>query len=384
MPSFDSIHNSPVDDLSGRHSRKGFHYQDHVGVHICMEMLENDLIKAVWFETHDDITIIWENGGKDLIEFIQVKAESPTSRWSIPNITERDNGRSNTSIVEKSLNRCKYSEPARFKIVTSYDINTDLSILKLPLGCPERLAKKSEEGNIVTQLIKKLGPVKSENGTDLDYWVKNCVWDKLPDTLDSIRNNNIIKLESVMKLSFSQILFPDHRDELYNRFLMKIAEASVNDINQYKDCYKIERKDLMQWIQSEANKLSIPTSGVNNLISKLEEANIDFQDIESAKELKWKYKKERLNSDYLKPSDLDLLEGEVQANLKRLKYMLFHQNNGSTLSGKEFHSKCYLEIGSLVDKGLLEDRKIPQHFAIGYMYELTNRCLHRFSEGSNV
>jgi hypothetical protein len=47
-------------EKGGEVARQGFLYQDHVGAGFCIDMVElNDLLE-VWFETHDDIMLIWQ------------------------------------------------------------------------------------------------------------------------------------------------------------------------------------------------------------------------------------------------------------------------------------------------------------------------------------
>jgi hypothetical protein len=54
---------SPLDQ-GGPVARAGFLYQDHVGAGFCIEMLRNTKLTGVWCETLDDITLIWDDGGR--------------------------------------------------------------------------------------------------------------------------------------------------------------------------------------------------------------------------------------------------------------------------------------------------------------------------------
>jgi hypothetical protein len=61
-------------DISGRHARNGFEYQDHVSATFCLEMMLHPELKEVWPETHDDITLFWRDSSDVRVEFVQVKA----------------------------------------------------------------------------------------------------------------------------------------------------------------------------------------------------------------------------------------------------------------------------------------------------------------------
>jgi hypothetical protein len=60
-----SIHDLEPLEKGGEVAREGFIYKDHVGAGFCLDMVELDELLQVWFETHDDITLIWENANNN-------------------------------------------------------------------------------------------------------------------------------------------------------------------------------------------------------------------------------------------------------------------------------------------------------------------------------
>lgn len=373
--SLKSIYELPPLDLSGRCSRDGFNFQDHVGVFFCIEMIKNENLKQIWFETHDDITLIWTIGDSEYIEFVQVKSEDSPSRWSVSKITARKNGRNGTSIVEKSLGRYRCKEKVKFRIVTKIDVTIDLDILKYDIESEERNDACEAEEKIINSLKKSLGNIKSPGGEDLNYWVKNCYWDKKPDSTESLSFSNKILLEAVLKET-GRSLFPDQRDELYQKLLALVSEASSCDLNIKKEGYKLKRDDIIKWIEETIYKLQNPTIGTEGLENKMKIANILDDVIESAKNLRFKYLDERLNSDYIKPSDLSMLEAEIAAIMHIEKVKL--DAGDIKFDGTQFHTHCLNRISNKLNDSIFIGKNMPISIGNGYMYELTNRCLHRF------
>ena len=90
-------------------------------------------LSEVWCETLDDIVLIWGNPPKQIVEFVQVKANDPNQYWTMAKVTEKDGqvrlraralgdggelGEGLGAILEKSLAHDRCQEPVRFRIVT--------------------------------------------------------------------------------------------------------------------------------------------------------------------------------------------------------------------------------------------------------------------------
>lgn len=192
-----SIHATVPLNISGRHARKGFDYQDHVGVALCMQALQDDSITEIWFETEDDLTLIREAEGKVTVEFIQVKYVNRPSRWSVKAICEGVG--TSKSLLETSFENDRCAETALFRIVASYDVDNALSVLKLPCNGSFRTASAEKETDLIKLIKKQLPKVKSANGHGTDYWVKNCTWEKWPDNITDLESSNKLKLENLLE-----------------------------------------------------------------------------------------------------------------------------------------------------------------------------------------
>uniref|UniRef100_UPI0040477384 dsDNA nuclease domain-containing protein n=1 Tax=Roseivirga sp. TaxID=1964215 RepID=UPI0040477384 len=225
-----SIHDLVPLDLSGRPARRGFEYQDHVGAGYCLEMILNSAIKQIWFETEDDLTIIWDKSNKTIVEFVQVKNVNLQSRWSPSTICNKGEKGSSKCIVETSLAQDRCEEDTLFRIVSSYDVNDDLAVLKNPLGGKFRQDEIEKEDALIKSIKKKLGEVVSPKGNGIDYWVKNCLWEKLADTPQALEALNIKEKLSLCLKAMGLSLFQDQIKELYQRLLGFIVKASNSDI----------------------------------------------------------------------------------------------------------------------------------------------------------
>lgn len=359
-------------DISGRHARKGFCYQDHIAAGLCIDFLNDSNLKEIWLESHDDILLFWEDKGALSLEFIQVKAVDQPSRWSVPLIT--GNGNIKDAIIKKQLDQDRCLEPVKFRIVSSYDVNVDLAVLKETIGSKERLAKDDKEKELEKLIVDKLGDLKSPNGKKIGDWIKLCWWEKKADKIDDLVNSNKISLEVALN-TLGRPIFSDQRDEIYQKLLSYCQAASSGDIKTIPDCYKILREKFIEWLTTTIDSLYTPTAGLTKLEEKLKKAkNVPDDYIANAKQSKWDYIKKRLNNDYIQPSDLHDLESEVHGALYQMKIAL----DNDEVDEENFHKLCLNKLNEIRKSKQFKDKNIPEYLILGYMYDLTSKCIHRF------
>lgn len=372
MEVLQSVHELIPEELSGRYARSGFVYQDHISASFCLGMLMNTDIAEVWLESHDDITLIRGNGNTEFVELIQVKATDNTSRWSVASICSREGDRVGTSIIEKSLNGAKFKEPVRYRIVSLYDVNDDLKVLKLPIGGIERNGLANQEEEMIQSIVGKLNECKAPNGNDLSDWVKSCYWDKRPDSIKGLRASNLIQLEGVLTLHGYQ-LYGDQRDELYQKLLALCQDAATAPINGDHSLYKLRRDDITAWLKDAVGNLKKPQGGTARLKSKLIAGNVNADYIDSAIDLKRQYSDARRSSDFMEPSEFQQMEAMINGEMYRLKIAL----DSGRIDESGFHDLCISIVDGILDDAL-KNKNIPRALAYGYLYDLTNRCLHRY------
>ena len=101
-------------------------------------------------------------------------------------------------------------------------------------------------------------------------------------------------------------------------------------------------------------------------------------EIETAYELRREYLDAFLNPQYLSLQDLNLAANEISSLLLKLRSEL---DSGALEPGIVFHRECLKEIDNL-NKQWPKNPKPPLHLFYGCMYDITNRCLHRFVRGA--
>lgn len=335
-------------------------------------MLNSSTLKEIWLETHDDIMLFWEDKGVITVEFIQVKAINQSSRWSVPLIC--GSGNSSDSIVKKLMDQDRCAESVLFRIVSSYDVNQDLSILKMAINSTERFAEVSKEVHLTDEIKKKLGDLKSPNGKTIAEWVKLCWWEKKADNEKDLVSSNKIALETAINF-LGKPIFSDQRDEIYQKMLGYCQDGSTGDLSMDSDCYKVTRQKLIDWLTNTIEVLYTPSSGGKKLEEKLKVAkNVPVDYISNAKQLKYDYLQKRLSNDFIQPSEISDLEKVIHGELFKMKLAL---DNGD-IDEEQFHKLCMNKLDEIKRSDAFKNKNIPDYIFSGYMYDLASKCIHRF------
>lgn len=362
----------PLED-GGRIQRKGASYQDHIGASFCLDMLETEDLVEVWFERHDDIVLVWRNSSIEEFEFVQVKHEDQDSRYSISSITRRKYGKVGTSLVERSLNRSCCREATRFRIVTSFDVQKALYPLKSPLGSQERKQSIQQLQEIGREINLKLPEINSaKDGTTIEQWTQRCYWDKRPDTIKSIKNENLLKLEKLF-LDIGHFVLLDQREEAYKSLIALVRELSGAS---EKSTYRLSEETLKEWLDSRVHQSVEGTAYSENLKRKLKKADLSSY-IPNALDLLRSYRLALLRAPYTEKEGLQEAEQEVTASLNLLRSKL---DTGQVSGGRAFHNRCLEAIEVISERLGGAGKEVSTSQLQGYMYFRTNRCVHQFTE----
>ncbi|MBP6739679.1 MAG: DUF4297 domain-containing protein [Leptospiraceae bacterium] len=350
-------------ELGGRIARNGFTYQDHVGVKCLLEMLCDKNTQEIWFEGEDDIVILTSQNGVNIVEMIQVKSNDLDSRWSVEKMLAQE-------ILQKSLQRGRCNEDVNYRITTSYDVDDVLAVLKEERGSNNRTTEKIKA--LSKKIIAKKPNIPSnKKGHTVDDWLNKCWWEKLPDSIETLRAQNIMLLEtSLLKIRGVHLII-DQRVELYQKLLSLVAEAGLLGSKP-----NLCRNDLEVWVDENLKNFSTPKGGTERLAEKMEEANISRSVIELSKDMKWAFTQESLNHTFLSQQAINKFKGEVSAKLQDLKISL--DADTLKMSGGQFHEYCINIITQLAKK-----HSIADNIARGCMYDITNRCSHRFTKAKS-
>jgi hypothetical protein len=335
-------------EKGGEVARQGFLYQDHVGAGFCIDMVELNELLEVWFETHDDIMLIWQESGDTIkVEFVQVKHENRSSRWSVSALTEREKKKVKegekmvsesvvgTSILEKSLNNSRCKQETCFRIVTSIDVADDLRLLRLNREHTDRDLTKITA--LIDAIKSKLGDISSTDGTTIAEWTERCFWDKRPDSNEGIGLENRFRLEVVAK-KLRYRLYPDHRDELYQRLLALVSHAAVSKYSDAPDDKKIIQTQMRSWITSKLRELNESGPTAKTLQTTMAAAGIPPDVIQNADDLRVAYLTKRLDHNYIRSIAFMDAEHEVTS---LLQYELAKLDSGELSDdGIQFHLRC--------------------------------------------
>lgn len=374
-----SIHELPPLEIGGVEARRGFSIQDHVAVSLCLDLLNNDRLKEVWCENQDDVTLIWNNNKQDEVEFVQVKGNEFDQLWSIAKLCERKkkNGQDviGSSILERSLAYDRCCEVTSFRIVTTRPVMDELKPLRYPISSQARISLQNDIDKLTLSIGKRLVNIKSENSNSHDFWVTHTFWKEI-HSFDSVKNENLRILMNIVEQQ-GEYLFVDQLEELYEKLLFRVYNAALIRWHDNPEDKKFKRPDFTRWFEKQLLKMTHPVfpGGGLQIQDKMTRALIPQDIIDTAKEQRRRYREEILETKYLQTNDMRLTEGEVTAKLQDLRSQL---DAGSiTDSGVEFHSRCLQELSELRYQ-LPISPSPPLVFLQGYMYNIVDRCLHRF------
>jgi hypothetical protein len=367
---------SPL-ETGGTIARKGFIFQDHVAANFCLALVLDPDLKEVWCETQDDITLIWSNGQTEVGEFVQVKSNELAKLWSVADLCRRDgapaNERIGSSILEKSLANDRHREESLFRIVTLRSVNNELKILTYPKDSPARAPETDGMAALRAQIEDRLGGCCSPKKNGPPYWLRNVLWE-VTGSETATKHANIVALRKVAE-SFGAILLSDQVEELYLKILKRAQDAACADWNVDRSRKKFVRSAFCDWIREAIQVVAHPASaGIGKRMrDKMRDAGLPEDYIKSAHVARRAYRRFLLHPTYQKSADLSQLESEIVSKLHHLRSQL--DAGKLTNQGIQFHALC---LSALEDIRANSSSEIPLSFFQGCMYNVTDRCLHRF------
>ena len=369
-----SIYDLAPLEYGGTENRKGIDFQDHIAADFCLDMILGNGLEEVWCETQDDITLIWKRDEDIEVEFVQVKNNTSFTAWSPAILCDRKGKGIGHSILEKSLANDRCAEKCCFRMVTAQSVNDDLKILTFDIDALPRNSMFTPYDDLNEDLDKRVKDFKSGNGNDYKFWVENTQWD-VRFAADAIEDKAVRKLRKFLE---EHGFFPaeDQLEEIYRRLAGRVYQAGLADYKTKPLEKRIVKAELTDWLIKITNEALHPAlKGTNKMIEKMTRAGLPDDTIEAAREQRRHYREEVLKPKYLNLTERRLVEAEVLSVLQRLKSKL--DAGTITLSGKEFHEKCLEHLDELQQK-LPATSRIPLFVLHGSMYDIVNRCLHRF------
>jgi hypothetical protein len=370
------IRELPPLEIGGVVAREGFSFQDHVAVGFCLDMLKDPTLVEVWCESQDDITLIWLFDDHEEVEFVQVKNEQPDQLWSAALVCKRETSAKDkglgTSIAERSLAHDRCDEPCRFSLITSREVNRELKPLTYALTAPGRVPVKA----LTATFQKAVGDFVSLKGNGIEFWLENLIW-KVKHSETAVKKENLLKLVEFLDEHGLRVQWDQLEEAIYNKLLKKVQDMALADPKGDPVAKRMTREQIAALVRN----LALATrersgAGGASLEKKMQAANLEADMIESALEQRRAYRRETLTPGYLAVRDLHWAEQEIGARL----HMLRSQLDAGLLPdvGPQFHAKCVDELEKLRQDLNATPPGIHQFFVLGCMYDITDRCLHRF------
>jgi Cap4 dsDNA endonuclease len=257
---------SPLEN-GGVKNRQGIEFQDHVAARFCIEMLSDPFCSEVWHEHQDDVTVLREVDGIVTVEYIQVK-NTDKPLWSISSITERDKKTNKvtksredvigSSILERSLQYDNKSESALFRFVTSKEVADELKVLKLPKNSSARASGSEKIQDLSLKVQHKLGICKNTNGNDVDFWLKNMLWEVYTssDLLESSNKELIMKYAEARNFNLKTF----ECSIVYSEICALVRKAGSTDSIIDDASKKFKREVLIKDVQDLIVSAIIPTN----------------------------------------------------------------------------------------------------------------------------
>lgn len=375
-PAWPSVDEVSPDEEGGPIARAGFSYQDEVAVGFLIEMLLSPSIVKVHCESHDDILVVRCVDGVCHAEFVQVKGALIDQLWSVANLCSRKAGVIGSSIFERSLARDKHNEPSRFRLVTHRPVATALGVLMFPLGAPGREPENPAVIALREAICQYFPEAKSAKGNDALFWMNNCVWDVRNDQAN-IENANLLKLIE-LSANEGRCLLPEQALVLLGELREWAKSAGEARWIPDRDKKIITRATLCAWWDQRTAEIheGATAPGGGKLSAKLNEIFAGAETIALAVEMRRDYAAAMRTPRYMAEDETAALQQRVKSEmmLLRARYSAGHLD----IDGAAFLSLCLDRLNE-VNVGRPPGEKDRSAFLLGCMYDITDRCLHRFA-----
>jgi hypothetical protein len=374
-----SIRDVRPGEEGGPISRTGLGYQDEITAGFLIDMLGDPRLLRIHCETHDDIVLV--RGGEDgeLAEYVQVKAGEPDKLWSVSDICQRTGGKAGSSIFETSFEHDACSERSSFRLVTLRPVVSELKFLTFPIGQPGREPCGEAFLTLSAELHRRFPDIRSPKGNRAPFWIKHCRWEERHSEV-SVRNENILRLLKT-GIAEGKMLLPENAELLIEDLRSWISKAGAARWEPDRDIKIITRSQLREWWERRTREViegAASRSG-GKLAMKMQDANVTDELINLALDLRRDYAVVARTSRFLDLEGGNRLQARVKSELASLRAKFV--SGQLALDGVGFHSYC-LERMDAINAERPSGTEDQSAFLKGCMYDITDRCLHRFARPS--
>jgi Cap4 dsDNA endonuclease len=379
MTPLPSIDHAEPSEQGGPIARTGFNYQDEAAVSFLVDMLDDPTILKIHLETHDDIVLVRSSDSIAIAEFVQVKAAELDKLWSIADLCRSERGLG-TSIFETSLNRDKYGEISRFRLVTLRPVVDDLKMLTFLPGTTGREPCGGRFLMLYNELCNRFRAVRSPKGNGASYWLKHCIWD-VRHSEQALKSSNFVRLLKIASAE-GKALLVEHIEILLDELRFWAKGAGTARWEPDRTAKIISRDRLRAWWDLRTNEIldgaSSPSGG--KLASKMRAAILADDQILMAVDLRREYARAIRTSRYMEDSAAQRLQSRVKSELASLRARFVAGQ--IPLEPIAFHALC-IEHLDAINSSRPAGTEDHAAFLMGCMYDITDRCLHQFARPSS-
>lgn len=375
LPVLPSVDDMAPSEEGGPIARSGFDYQDEIGVSFLFDMLEDSNIQKVHFETHDDLLVVLTAEPCPVAEFVQVKSGELNQLWTVAVVCKNENG-TGTSVLDRSLARDCCREQSQFRLITFRQVSSELKPLTYPRGAPGRQLTEPTMASLLRVFEERKLTCVSKKGNGVEYWVANCLWQEWPDEA-AIRESNFSRLTRLAGRR-SSYLFPEQSDQLLDELRLLVKRAGAARWQSHRGEKIVPRSQICSWLDRRLAELrsGVASPSGGKLAGKMEEAGLSEEQVRMAIDLRLDYAKVVRTSRYMTTKNADKLQVRVKSELASLRARMMAGQ--LQLDGQGFHLLC-LERMDAINNERRSDSDDQSAFLKGCMYDITDRCLHRFS-----
>jgi hypothetical protein len=374
-----SIDHAEPSEQGGPIARAGFNYQDEVAVSFLVDMLDDPAILKIHLETHDDIVLVRSSDSTAIAEFVQVKAAELDKLWSIADLCRSERG-PGTSIFETSLNRDKYNETSRFRLLTLRPVTNELKMLTFLPGATGREPCGDRFLMLYNGLCSRFPTIRSPKGNGASYWLKHCIWD-VRDSEQALMSSNFVRLLRIASAERKSLLV-EHIDILLGELRVWSKQAGAARWEPNRTAKIISRDKLRSWWDLRTTEIldgASSTSG-GKLTAKMRAAVLADDQISMAVELRREYARTIRTSRYMEDNVGQRLQSRVKSELASLRARFVAGR--ISLEPIAFHALC-IEHLNAINSDRPAGTEDHAAFLMGCMYDITDRCLHQFSRPSS-
>lgn len=322
--------------------------------------------------------LVWDKHDKESVEFVQVKAENPNQLWTPTFLCQRDKkrgetARTGTSVPERSLARDCCCEEASFRIVTSWELNSELQILKLVRSHRDRANDRPEFRVLLKQINEKIGDFRSKKGHGCDSWLERVLWEvESQEKLEQVNCLGLLKVMERMGLP----LATDSAEIVYNALLTVVKQAA-----EKPDTEREKKFLLASDIRDLVKKQAAPYPGLGpceTLENKLSDARLPETERQTAQDLRRAYLMAVRTRSYLETGGVPTYANAILHQLLRLRT---ERDSGqlTITDGVHFHALCLSRVNELMATLSSKSDNAQAELGAGCMYDITARCRHRFT-----